>query len=59
MNLRLFSRRGARVVDQFGAPGQGKSTAISVVTIMVILGGWWLVTHLELIRPLFLPSPSS
>ena len=30
---------------------------ISFITIMVILFGWWLVTYLELIRPLFLPSP--
>ena len=43
--------------DPYGAPGSGASTLISVVTIAVILFGWWLVTHLELIRPLFLPSP--
>ena len=43
--------------DPSGAPGSGASTLISVVTIAVILFGWWLVTHLELIRPLFLPSP--
>ncbi len=43
--------------DPYGAPGSGASTLISVVTITVILFGWWLVTHLELIRPLFLPSP--
>jgi taurine transport system permease protein len=27
------------------------------VTIAVILGGWWLITELELIRPLFVPGP--
>ncbi len=43
--------------DPYGAPGSGKSTGISVVTIVVILGGWWLITELELIRPLFLPGP--
>lgn len=43
--------------DPYGAPGSGKSTGISVVTIVVILGAWWLITELELIRPLFLPGP--
>ena len=57
MNLGIFSRRGPQVVDQYGAPGQGKSTAISAATIVLILGSWWIVTQLELIRPLFLPSP--
>ena len=60
MNLGIFSRRAPRqAVDQYGAPGKGKSTAISAVTIVLILGSWWLVTHLELIRPLFLPSPEA
>ena len=43
--------------DPYGAPGSGKSTGISVVTIVVILGAWWLITELEVIRPLFLPGP--
>ena len=41
----------------FGAPGSGNSTLISSVTIIGILFGWWLVTELEVVRPLFLPSP--
>lgn len=57
MKLGIFSRRKPQVVDQYGAPGRGKSTAISAVTIVLILGGWWLATQLELIRPLFLPAP--
>ena len=57
MNLGIFSRRGPQAVGQYGAPGHGRSTAISAVTIVLILGSWWLVTQLELVRPLFLPSP--
>ena len=57
MKLNVFSRRTPRVVDQYGAPGRGDSRLISLATIVVILGAWWLITHLELIRPLFLPSP--
>ena len=60
MNLGIFPRRAPRqAVDQYGAPGKGNSTAISAVTIVLILGSWWLVTQLELIRPLFLPSPEA
>jgi taurine transport system permease protein len=43
--------------DPYGAPGTGNSTLISFVTIVSILFGWWLVTYMEWIRPLFLPPP--
>ncbi len=56
MNIfRRFHNAGERD-DPYGAPGTGNSTLISVVTIIAILFSWWLVTWLELIRPLFLPS---
>ena len=57
MKLAIFSRRKLEDVDQYGVPGQGNSTAISVATIVLILGSWWVATRLELVRPLFLPSP--
>ncbi len=57
MALSWFTGNERRTKDPYGAPGSGKSTGISVVTIVVILGGWWLITELELIRPLFLPGP--
>ena len=53
---RLFGN-GQETKDPYGAPGSGKSTFISLVTIAVILFAWWLVTELELIRALFLPAP--
>ena len=43
--------------DPFGAPGTGKSTMISIVTIFGILLAWWLATQAQLVKPLFLPSP--
>jgi taurine transport system permease protein len=52
-----FAGREQQTMDPYGAPGSGRSTFISVVTIAVILFSWWLVTYLELVRPLFLPSP--
>ena len=57
MALSWITGNERRTKDPYGAPGSGKSTGISVVTIVVILGGWWLITELELIRPLFLPGP--
>ena len=57
MRVAIFRRRTPPTGSPYGAPGQGASTAISAVTLAVLLGGWWLVTHLELVRPLFLPSP--
>ena len=54
----FFLRRTPQVVDHYGAPGSGKSTLISVVTIVVLFGSWWLVTSLGLIKPLFVPSPA-
>lgn len=53
---RIFGN-GQEAQDPYGAPGTGKSTLISAVTIVVILAAWWLVTELELVRALFLPSP--
>ena len=57
MSLGFLGRRAPQAVDHYGAPGQGNSIAISIVTIVVLLGSWWLVAHLGLIRPLFLPAP--
>ncbi|MDH3474986.1 MAG: ABC transporter permease subunit [Rhodospirillales bacterium] len=54
---RLFGNGQQETNDPYGAPGSGNSTYISVVTIVVILLGWWLATELELVRALFLPSP--
>ena len=37
----------------FKVPGEGSSAAISVVTVFVILGLWFLVTNMGWIKPLF------
>jgi taurine transport system permease protein len=54
---RLLRQGPARPGDSYGAPGQGSSTAVSVVTVVALLFLWWLVTTLGLIKPLFLPAP--
>jgi taurine transport system permease protein len=45
--------------SRFKVPGEGSSVAISVVTVVVLVLLWALVTHLKLIKPLFLPSPQA
>jgi taurine transport system permease protein len=58
MNIfNFFGGNGQIINDPYGAPGSGKSKFISAVTISILLFSWWITTHLELVRPLFLPSP--
>ena len=45
--------------SRFKVPGEGPSAVISVVTVLVLLAGWFLITNLGLIKPLFLPSPQA
>jgi taurine transport system permease protein len=54
---RLLREPPAAPGDSYGAPGQGRSVAISVATVVALLLLWWLVTTMGLIKPLFLPAP--
>jgi taurine transport system permease protein len=56
---RWFRGPPARPGDAYGAPGQGSSILISLVTMIALFSLWWLVTALGLIKPLFLPSPGA
>lgn len=53
----LFAAEPAKPGDAYGAPGQGSSRTISIVTTVVILATWWLASHLGWVKPLFLPTP--
>ena len=52
----LFRQKPARPGELFGLPG-GPSGAISLVTGLLLLALWFLVTELHWVKPLFLPSP--
>jgi taurine transport system permease protein len=43
--------------SRFSTPGEGSSTLISVITVVVLLALWWLASHLRWLPPLFLPTP--
>lgn len=43
----------------FREPGEGSSSAISAVTIVVLFSLWFLVTAAGWVKPLFLPSPQA
>ena len=47
----------ARTVSGYSLPGQGSSTAISVVTVAALFVLWWVATHYGWIRDIFLPTP--
>ena len=45
--------------SRFKVPGEGSSVTISVVTVVVLLVLWFLVTNLGWVKPLFLPTPQA
>ena len=56
---RWFAHGPASPGDAYGAPGQGRSLAISVVTSLGLFLLWYGVTWFEWVPPLFLPSPQA
>lgn len=57
--MRLFARKAAAPGEVYGAPGQGSSTTISVVTALALLAAWFVVTNMGWVKPLFLPTPQA
>ena len=49
----------ARPGEQYGAPGNGSSMALSLGTIFVVFALWFMATNHGWIKPLFLPSPQA
>ncbi|HUH60567.1 MAG TPA: ABC transporter permease subunit [Candidimonas sp.] len=57
MHRPLYSSKAATPGKVYGAPGAGHSGSISVMTAVVLVIGWFLVTSMEWVKPIFLPSP--
>ena len=51
--------RTALKTSRFKVPGEGSSVVISIVTVAVLMGLWFLVTNMGWVKPLFLPSPQA
>jgi len=45
--------------SSYSTPGEGRSDAISVVTMVGLLALWWLARHRGGLPPLFLPTPET
>ncbi|MGN6581249.1 MAG: ABC transporter permease subunit [Bordetella sp.] len=56
---RLSRERPTKPGQTYGVPGSGDTLWLSLVTILVILFVWWLVTAMGWVKPLFVPSPQS
>ncbi len=41
----------------YGAPGEGMSGHISLLTALTLVALWLLITEMQWVKPLFLPSP--
>ncbi|MBA8910674.1 MULTISPECIES: ABC transporter permease subunit [Aminobacter] len=54
---RLSRAKSVRPGKIYGAPGDGMSGHISLITALVLFGLWLLITEMGWVQPLFLPSP--
>ncbi len=54
---RLSRAKSVRPGKIYGAPGDGMSGHISLITALVLFGLWLLITEMGWVKPLFLPSP--
>ncbi len=54
---RLTKAKSAKPGKIYGAPGDGYSGHISLITALVLIGLWFLITGMGWVKPLFLPSP--
>ncbi|WP_419710443.1 ABC transporter permease subunit [Pseudomonas sp. NFX224] len=49
----------ARPGEQYGAPGNGSSLVLSLVTVTLAFALWYIATNAGWVKPLFLPSPQA
>src|SRR6476660_2721846 len=45
--------------SRYATPGEGRSTAISIATMVAIGALWWIASHYRWLPPLFLPTPET
>ena len=52
-------RREPARTSSYSTPGEGRTTAISVATMVLLFVLWWLASHLRWVPELFLPTPET
>ncbi|MGR5063370.1 ABC transporter permease subunit [Photobacterium sp. DNB22_13_2] len=57
--LAALKKRTETAPNYYGEPGQGDARIVSIISVIVFIGLWALVTGSGWIKPLFLPSPMS
>lgn len=57
MPSKLFLGKPATPGKVYGAPGAGYSGFISMMTAVVLIALWFLITSMGWVKPIFLPSP--
>ena len=57
--MRIFARKATTPGQVYGAPGQGSSSTISVITAIALIAAWFVVTNMGWVKPLFLPTPQA
>lgn len=55
--IALFAAGPVKPGESYGAPGNGQSVSISILTAIALIALWTLATELAWVAPLFLPSP--
>ena len=53
----LLRARPTKPGETYGVPGQGDSMGVAIVSTLILIGTWQLVTGMGWVKPLFLPSP--
>lgn len=48
---------GRQRTSRYRVLGEGSSLTLSIISVVLLLGLWWLATNMQWIRPLFLPRP--
>ncbi|WP_018700191.1 ABC transporter permease subunit [Amorphus coralli] len=56
---RLTRGKPTQPGETYGVPGSGDTLVLSLFTIALLIFVWWLITEMELVKPLFVPSPQS
>lgn len=57
--LAIFASGPVKPGESYGAPGRGRSLAISIATSLLLIGLWYVATAAGWVKPLFLPSPGA